>query len=479
MKKIFTLLVMLLSASVGAYAQSLKGDLNGDGKLNIADVTYLVNLILQEGQNPDDGGDAKPKQEQVAHLDATARELMSMLPASNFQNIADLKNDLKKTNAVNVEDWMDEVYNKTFETLYSDSHTETQTYNYGSEKYLYIYNYIIRDLRSAYDISQLKGAFVLRNGVWVNTNPNATNLQFTMTDSKGVVWKLVAETSGQVKKVHAYDTDKYRWVYGGNSYNGLTSTTTYNIYTDVEQHIIGIPENVVVTLSQGGTQVMKTTVKTELSDITDMEFDLSEHDLSAVVTTEVNGYKIEVSQAVYYHNDGAIVEAKISKGSTMMLAMGVSGAISGVPSVYVSQLGDKHNLGDANVNNAMVYLDILGKVQFVGTVSDVNALVDTYEKAKKKRSDESAFKAYIAQINVYADLDMYFNYGSTKEADVYMEPFAKTTWDGTRKWEADLVISFDDKSSYSTCVNFFGETNFKGVMDDLKALGEKYQKMFK
>ncbi len=475
MKKIFTLLVVLLSTSIGARAQSVKGDLNGDGKLNIADVTYLVNLILQEGQNPDDGGDAKPKQEQVAHLDATARELMSMLPASNFQNIADLKNDLKKTNVVNVEDWMDEVYNKTFETLYSNSHTES----YGSETYLYLYNYIDREFRSAYDISQLKGAFVLSNGVWVNTNPNATNLQFTMTDSKGVVWKLVAETSGQVKKVHAYDTDKYRWVYGGYSYTGTTSTTTYNIYTDVEHHIIGVPENVVVTLSQGGTQVMKTTVKTELSDITDMEFDLSVHDLSAVVTTEVNGYKIEVSQAVYQHNKGAVVEAQISKGETMMLAMGVSGAISGVPSVYVSQLGDKHKLGDANVDNAVVYLDILGKVQFVGAVTNLNNMIDTFEKARKKRSDESAFKAYIAQINAYAELDMYFNGEATKQADVYLEPFAKTTWDGTRKWEADLVISFDDKSSYSTCVNFFGETNFKGVMDDLKALCEKYQKMFK
>ncbi|MBR1788862.1 MAG: hypothetical protein IJ762_06725 [Bacteroidaceae bacterium] len=51
-KKLFLMAAMLL-ASVCAFAQSgnnepLRGDVNGDGKVNIADVTELVNIILNK-----------------------------------------------------------------------------------------------------------------------------------------------------------------------------------------------------------------------------------------------------------------------------------------------------------------------------------------------------------------------------------------------------------------------------------------------
>ena len=57
MKKIFTFLATLLLTCTCAFAQSstaLKGDLNGDGKVNVADMNYLTKLIIQASNSGDD-----------------------------------------------------------------------------------------------------------------------------------------------------------------------------------------------------------------------------------------------------------------------------------------------------------------------------------------------------------------------------------------------------------------------------------------
>lgn len=46
MKKIYFLFVALLF-TLSAGAQTLRGDVNGDGVVNIADVTTLVDIILK------------------------------------------------------------------------------------------------------------------------------------------------------------------------------------------------------------------------------------------------------------------------------------------------------------------------------------------------------------------------------------------------------------------------------------------------
>ena len=56
MKKLFTLLVLIIM-TLGVSAQSVRGDLNGDGQVNTSDVTELYNIIF--GTAVDDTGQSK------------------------------------------------------------------------------------------------------------------------------------------------------------------------------------------------------------------------------------------------------------------------------------------------------------------------------------------------------------------------------------------------------------------------------------
>lgn len=69
-KKLFLMTAMLLM-SVGAFAQSgnsLKGDVNEDGKVDVADILEIVNIIMN-GNNGDNGDDNAPAGVEAVDLD--------------------------------------------------------------------------------------------------------------------------------------------------------------------------------------------------------------------------------------------------------------------------------------------------------------------------------------------------------------------------------------------------------------------------
>ena len=432
------------------------------------------------------GSTAMSQQQQKEFLDATGRELLTMVPASDFQNISYLKKELERQDWRNVKNWANEIFNRTVQVLGETKNTETSGYDYyPSTSYYYIYNYINRDLRSAYEIANDKGHFELRNGAWVLVDPNTSDLQFTFT-MNGATCVCKAETSGAIKRVHAYDTEKYKWVYNNNTYDPIKNayTTVYDIYLDKEQHIIGIPENVTVTMTQDGNPVVKAILKTDLSGITNEEFDISTGNLDVVSTVVVNNYTINVSKVSYIHNAKASVSAEVMKGNTKLLTVAVASDLTGIPACNVSAFVNNHHFDGhifdgSNAKNGVVKVDILGKVQVQGTVSDARGIVDKFNAAKENKYDETLFKANLADANRYADLGLYYNNYNVKQANVYLEAFKHTSWNGSAYWQADLVIKFGDESSYSICTNFFSERNFNDIINLLKSLGDDYVRLFK
>ena len=130
--------------------------------------------------------------------------------------------------------------------------------------------------------SNFTGHFTASNGRWIKTN--ASDLQFIFTDKRNRQCVLKLETSGSVKKVHAYDDDD--WIGYDDSFSG--NTHIYNEYYDRTQYTIGVPERIVVTLTQGDSQVVQTTINIDLGSLSGEEFDISKNNFSVSMQIEWN-----------------------------------------------------------------------------------------------------------------------------------------------------------------------------------------------
>jgi len=427
-------------------------------------------------EGDDKGGSPMTKAEQTTLLESTAREFIAMAPASDFEELTAMFKEARKLNAKNVDNWANGIFEDAVETL-SDQLISSYTSDYYSS-----YGYE-RHFKVAFVISNYKGHFEVQNGKWVLVDSNVDDLKFTFKDSNNDVWVLRVEATGPFKKVHMFDLHDYDY-----EYSYVDNKDIYKYYEDYKECVIAVPKTLTVTLTKNNAQKVKTTVNAELSDITGEEFDISKNDISASVAIEVKDYKINVSQVVYKHNSSATVNMTIAKGSTQMLSVAVSGDLSGIPSVNVSAFSG-HIDSDTWRNtegNALVKIDILGKVQIQGKATKIHAIVDKLEAARKNRESESDFKSNIKDANDYLDLGLYFNNKSLKQAIAYLEPFEKTgyrysygSYQPYKYWEWDMVIKFGDESSYSTMANYFSRSNFRSVYGDVEALIDSYSKLIK
>ena len=424
-----------------------------------------------------DASEAMSSAKQKEYLETVALEFMDLMPSSDFSEIADLGQYMNDTYGddydwESVGDWAEDIFDASKEALGTKT-TESDTDKWGS--YTYKYNYIYTNYKAVLLASNFVGHFTAQNGKW--TLSKANDLQFIFKDKSGKECIIKLETSGNVKKVYAFNEDDWQ-DYDWNE-NGYTYTS--NEYYDRTQYTIGVPEKIVVTLTQGGNQVVKTTVNVDLGSITNEQFDISKNSLTVSASVELNnGYKFDCSQVAYTANSKASATFVMSKNGTSLVSAAVSGDISGIPSCNVDAFSsdnfdvDDYNTDDANAKNAFVKLDIIGKVQIQGTVSDVRKFADYINDADDNDTNEATYKSYINQANGLADVNLFYDGKATKQASIKLEPFVDETWNGKTWWTVEPVIYFYDGSSYSTFEAFFNETDFKKVIDTFKTLSNKY-----
>ena len=415
--------------------------------------------------------------DQKEYLEKVALEFMDMMPSSDFRDIVELGKYIGETYGDdydwdNVGDWAEDAFESAREALGTKT-TESETEKWGS--YTYKYNYIYTNYKALLLASNFTGHFTARNGRWVYEKAN--DLQFIFTDKRSQQCVVKLETSGSIKKVYAFNIDDRK----DRDYDSNGYTYTSNVYYDRTQCTIGVPERIVVTLTQGGSQVVKTTVNIDLGSINGEEFDISKNSVNVSVLTELNnGYKFDVSKVAYTANTNASVSFVMSKNGTSLVTMGASADVNDIPSVNVSAFSSKsfdeddYNFDKVNGKNAYVKLDILGKVQIQGKLSDIRKFADYLEDASDNDRDEKNFKSYINQANALADVNLFYDGKNVKQAAIKLEPFAEESWNGRTYWEVEPVIYFYDGSSYSTFEAFFNEKDFKKTIDTFKTLANKY-----
>lgn len=461
-----SMLAMCLAASLTLTACG-GGDDDGGGKTpdNPSNPETPVDPVTPDKEK------AMTPTEQKEYMETVANQFMQLVPAADFKQLVDLGYELDDLYADydfdDIGSWAENILEATRQSLGT---TVGKPNSWNVVEVLDNYKQLIM-------ASNFHAHFTAANGGWKQSK--ADDLQFIFNDKSGKQCVLKLVTSGKVKKVHMFNLDD--WTDWQSKYE--TGDYYYYDYYDRTQYTVGVPEKIEVSLTRGGSDVVKTTLNITLSDIANEEFDLSKDNLSLTLSTELNnGYKLNVTQCAYQANKKVSVAATLQKGSTTLVAMGVASDVSGLPSCNVSAFtpdfdGDAYNFDDANGKNAVVRLDVLGKMQLQGTLTDVRKYADYLDKADDNDDRESTFKSYLNQANQLADINLFYEGKKEKQASVRWEPFADESW-GHTSWDAEPVIVFYDGTSYSTFEAFFNDADFKSTINTFKALADKYADLF-
>ena len=310
-----------------------------------------------------DKGDAMTQAEQKEYLQQVAREFMDLTPASDFRELVNLGKHIKETYGGknydwdNVGKWAEDIVNASRNALGTTDRVNISDYRTN----------VYENYKAILIASNFYSHFTASNGSWVRSD--ASDLQFIFKDQNGKPCVLKVETSGNSKDLYAfnvYDRTKEDYDYNNGSY-------TYIKYYDRTKCIIRVPENINVTLTQAGAQVLKIAVKIDLGSITNEEFDFSKDNLNVSTVVELNnGYKANLSNVTYQGNSKVSVVFELSKNGKSLVSLSAASDVSGIPSVNLGAFSEKefdkdnYYTDDANAKNAVVKVDILGKVQVQG-----------------------------------------------------------------------------------------------------------------
>lgn len=371
-------------------------------------------------------------------LEATAQELMNKVSADDFQNIADM--------TANLEDNDDDVVNEWFDDCVEACKLSSSTDD---------------NLKYLYAASNFTGKFELVNGRWKNTD-DADYLQFTFDDKNGKSCVLKAETSGSKTTVHhdAFDEEDYYWTYVNRHY--------YE-YTTITENSIVIPENIHVTLTQGGSTVADVTVKTSVS-ISSGDFDYTRDNAQVTVSAKINDYNLNVSKVAFNAGTSASVSATLSKGSETLIECSANAT---------GQLYSEESGKDQVGKTGEFEVKVLGNQVYVtGSISNISDLVKNLDNADENDEDESAFKRYIENANALLNINVYFDGSKNSSAKVELYPVSETYYYGKYEyWDYEPCVVFDDGTKYSF-EEYFDEDTYKDVIDQFEDLIDDFVEMF-
>ena len=423
-------------------------------------------------EDPDVPDQPMSPTDQKERMDNIARAFMSMTPASDFKNYADLINYVDETYDECNYDWdnVNSWARNSWEAI------RKATGNKTTKKYDDYASVVYTEYTALALASNFTGHFRANNGTWVKESGKANDLQFTFTDQNAQTCVLKLETSGNVKKVYVanfeewtdYDSDTYKWC----------------DYYDRTKCTIGVPENIVLTLTQNGTQIVKTTVKIDIASLSGENFDVSKDNITASAVIEMsNGYEFRLSQAAYSGNQKASASYSMSKNGTKLATVSIAGDISGIPSCNVEAFSkgdfdfDDYNTDNATAKNALIKIDILGKLQLQGVVKDVRKYSEYMDKAYDNETDENKFKQWVNSANELTQINLFYDNTSVKQAEMKLESFADSDWGGYTYWEMEPVLVFFDGSSNSMFDVFFNDTDFKQTINAFEDLIDRYENL--
>ena len=384
-------------------------DLNSDSGTNVLDTPIPMNPSPLEPE------------EQKEKIEDTFVELLDEFPSEEYKELIELASTYYNYSSEHFNDdfdisgpedvWEDEMLDAIF--------TETSTEE-G-------YEYILR-------VSKFKGVMTVGEDI-ATYEPSDSESKVILEDVEGKEWVL--------------DLKPTKWAY--DLYVGS--------YDD-ESLTADIPSEVVAQLQVDGEIVAE--IKWEFEyKLSDGGVDLNQDAVSVRTTFRVD----DVSLAV----EGAAYDAGLGEGSTsFMLSKGDKQLLNTKAAVKASATwSEDKEILTYNINSASCTVDVLGKLQIVGTMTNAQSFLDDYdENIIDDHGELSKVQDLVEAFNERVNVGISYDGGQTAHAKMVVDYFECGCGDS---YNAELVVVFDDDTRYS-----FSDVFEKYFEDDVDNWDTKY-----
>ena len=479
MQKYYKSAALMLAAMLSVSMYSCKdSDSNEE-----TDITAPINAV-----DPSES-EAMSAEAQKEYIEKVAIELAEKVPASDFEDLftylMGLTQHLGQYSAKELSEWSYNALQSMRTVLSAGEFTE----EYSTETADRVINYSYKTSKLVLALSAFTGHLSVKDNKWVCEE--ADDLQFTFVDQNGDNCTIKLETSGDVKTVHLTNDYEGDWTIE-TDYSGEKPVITEYETSDTTIQCVSLPENVKATFVREGLTLATLKCNFNLSDLEGEEFNLQKSNLSSSALFELaNGYKAEVINLTYQAEKKATAALRLSKNNEALVTLTLNTGVK-FPSVLLSQLNEEEPADvtraedleledeeeptfwdEAQLKNLTVKLDVLGKVQVQGTISDFIKLYALQQQMHYiDMKDDKARKAMCENLNLLFDMGIFYDGKNAKQAIIKLYTFNRGSVEAPR-WVFSPVIKFADQTTYSEVVNFFNAENFAKALEAWgKTLGE-------
>ena len=428
---------------------------------SIGNVDKQEPLADEDPDNPDNPDDPDISGPDKDFIDDVGKDLLNQWDADSYRSTLGLLTQAMSYDTKEISQWGSEAL-KSMKTAI------TTPYDGISNGYMLM-------IRAA----NFTGHFRAIDNRWKYEGP-ADDLQFIFTDKAGTQCVARAVSSGNTKTVnipYEFDIDE------DDDDEGIKKQAK-ELVKDVKLIAVEVPEHFEITFTHGSTQLMLTTVDFDLSCFTEdwsptthgLIFSINSTFAKSGASTRGGTGTFEISMDRVGYQPGTGIKssfiAKNDGNQIISFNLEAPGTIKMEDGLIDINPETGVTIKDIGIESIKIDLDVMGRIQAHGSVSDVNTFVNTMINASNCK-DEAEAQQIMSKLDGLIDGNFYYDNGTEAQGSlglglVYNEE--------KEEWKLEPTISFTSNNSTYPIKTYFSEKNFPefvgGVQTILNELKE-------
>ena len=253
----------------------------------------------------------------------------------------------------------------------------------------------------------------------------------------------------------------------------IKGSYTYEDYDGDRTIKVEVPSTIKMHLKQGSSSLVSFTFKwdTNIKDYVNTSLEMKVINLGFKEETKVS--TTEASAVFSYtYSDKNIITAAVNLPKYKLI--GWEGGSDITPEEgedWLNEYGEKYASLLGKVGKGEAKLDILGKIQLKGGVTDGAALVDAYynwnDKYYNNEFDECNDLCEL--LNKYIYLSIYYNNTTTEQAKLLMD-----VYEDEYGYDVEPIMQFPYDDSQIAVMTYFNSSKFLGLLDLVEDLANGY-----